>query len=87
MIADEREIWLRSLVTRISGNSAENTGLDEDLNEAAGLDSLGRLEVLAEIENEFDFFFEDNQLIGVSTLAMMLDAIEEKLKDAKGAET
>ena len=81
MTAAEKESWLRTVVTRISGNSADRTPLDEDLEKAVGLDSLGRLEVLAEIEDEFDFFFEDNELIAAFTLAEMLEAIEGKLED------
>ena len=80
MKSDKREAWLRELVTRISGNSAERTDLEADLNEAVGLDSLGRLEVLAEVEDEFDFFFDDNDLVNASTLSKMLDAIDRKLQ-------
>ena len=82
MSAATREAWLRALVTRISGNSAEETGVDADLQEAVGLDSLGRLEVLAAIEDEFDFFFEDNDLLRATTLARMLEAIDGKLSEA-----
>ena len=80
MKSDKREAWLRELVTRISGNSAERTDLEADLNEAVGLDSLGRLEVLAEVEDEFDFFFDDNDLVNASTLSKMLDAIDRQLQ-------
>jgi acyl carrier protein len=82
MSAATREAWLRALVTRISGNSAEETGVDADLQETVGLDSLGRLEVLAAIEDEFDFFFEDNDLLRATTLARMLEAIDGKLSEA-----
>jgi acyl carrier protein len=77
-----REAWLRALLTRISGNSADETGVEADLQEAIGLDSLGRLEVLAAIEDEFDFFFEDNDLLRATTLARMLEAIDGKLSEA-----
>ena len=86
MTTDRRETWLRDLVTRISGSSAEETDLEADLSEAVGLDSLGRLEVLAEIEDEFDFFFDDNDLVNASTLSKMLDAIDRKLRAMAEAE-
>lgn len=86
MTADETEIWLRDLVTRISGKSAAETGLEADLSETVGLDSLGRLEVLAEIEEEFDFFFDDNDLINATTLSRMLDAIDRRLRVIAAAE-
>jgi acyl carrier protein len=86
MTPDETEAWLRDLVTRISGKSASGTDLEADLGEAFGLDSLGRLEVLAEIEDEFDFFFDDNELVNASTLSKMLDAIDRKLRAVTVAE-
>ena len=86
MTPDETEAWLRDVVTRISGKSAEETDLKADLSEAVGLDSLGRLEVLAEIEDKFDFFFDDNELIGASTLSKMLVAIDLKLRAMSVAE-
>jgi len=86
MKAAEREAWLRSVVTRISGRSAQRTAVDADLHEAVGLDSLGRLEVLAAIEDEFDFFFDDVDLINASTLARMLDATERRLAETTGAD-
>ena len=86
MTPDQTETWLRGLVTRISGKSAAETDLEADLSEAVGLDSLGRLEVLAEIEDEFDFFFDDNDLVNASTLSKMLDAIDRKLRAMAGAE-
>ena len=86
MTPDETEAWLRDVVTRISGKSAEETDLKADLSEAVGLDSLGRLEVLAEIEDKFDFFFDDNELIGASTLSKMLVAIDLKLRTMSVAE-
>lgn len=86
MTADETEIWLRDLVTRISGKTAAETDLEADLSETVGLDSLGRLEVLAEIEDEFDFFFDDNDLINATTLSRMLDAIDRRLRVIAAAE-
>ena len=42
--------------------------------------------VLAEIEDKFDFFFDDNELIGASTLSKMLVAIDLKLRAMSVAE-
>ena len=86
MNAMERESWLRALISKISGNSAAEIGVHDDLQKTLGLDSLGRLEVLAEIEDQFDFYFEDNETMNASTLSKILDAIERKLHEAEGAE-
>lgn len=79
-------MWLRDVVTRISGRSAAEIDLEADLGEAVGLDSLGRLEVLAEIEDRFDFFFEDHDLIDASSLSKMLAAISRQLRADAEAE-
>lgn len=86
MNAVERETWLRALISRISGNSATAIGVDDDLQQTLGLDSLGRLEVLAEIEDQFDFYFEDNEMMNVSTLSKIMAAIDRKLRETEGIE-
>lgn len=86
MKAGDHETWLREVISRISGKSAAKIGIDEDLHEAVGLDSLGRLEVLAEVEDKFDFFLEDNDLNNASTIAKMLGAIDRKLQETAGAQ-
>lgn len=85
MNAAEKEAWLREVISRISGKSAADIGVDDDLGDAVGLDSLGRLEVLAEVEDEFDFFLEDNDLSHASTLAKIVRAIDAKLRETTGA--
>ena len=82
----ELESWLRSLISKISGNSAAGIGVDDDLQQTLGLDSLGRLEVLAEIEDRFDFYFEDNETMNASTLSKILEVIDLKLREVEGAE-
>lgn len=86
MNAIERENWLRALISKVSGNSAAAIGVHDDLQQTLGLDSLGRLEVLAEIEDQFDFIFEDNEMMNASTLSKILKAIDGKLCEAQGAE-
>jgi len=85
MNATERETWLRALISKISGNSAAAIGVHDDLQQTLGLDSLGRLEVLAEIEDEFDFYFEDNETMNASTLSKIMEAIDRKLLKVEGA--
>lgn len=79
MNAAAREEWLRTLISTISGRSALETDADEDLGEAVGLDSLGRLEVLAAVEDEFDILFDDSVLTTATTISKVLRAIQEKV--------
>jgi acyl carrier protein len=80
MSPEHREIWLRALVTRISGRSAAATGPDDALQEAVGLDSLGRLEVLAAFEDGCGFLFDDAEGADICTLGQTLDLIAQKLR-------
>jgi acyl carrier protein len=79
MNSDEREAWVKAAITRACRNPADDVGVDEDLQSAIGLDSLGKLEVLAAIEDEFDFCFDDDALSNATTLQRILDAIDRKL--------
>lgn len=85
MKKSEQEQWLRSVVAQISGKKVDNIGSDEDLQETAGLDSLGRLEVLAEVEDKYDFFFDDDVIGTATTFNQILKAIERQFERDQGA--
>ena len=86
MKPSEQEQWLRSVIASISRRNVDNIGADEDLQEAAGLDSLGRLEVLAEVEDKYDFFFDDDVIGTSTTLDQIQSAIDRQLqRDARAA--
>ena len=59
MTFDELEMHIRVALTRITSRDATTIPRDADLSDAIGLDSLGRLELLADIEDLLDTFFED----------------------------
>lgn len=59
MTSAELEMHMRAALTRITSRDATDIAADADLGEALGLDSLGRLELLAEIEDLLDTFFLD----------------------------
>jgi len=82
MTQGEREAWLRRTITRISGRPAHEVALEADLEEAVGLDSLGRLELLAETEERYDFLFDDEALSTATTIGRMLRAIDRHMADA-----
>lgn len=84
MTPAERDIWLRAVLSRIAGKPADAVAADADLEDAIGLDSLGRLETLSEIEDEFDFFFDDAALTTCRTIARMHREIERHTRVAAG---
>lgn len=71
------EAGLRALVGQIFGRDPTSIGLDDDLLDVLGLDSLEALRLLAAAEMRYGFRFSDEQLSEVRTLRQMLDAVED----------
>ena len=62
--------------TDTTADLSEKTELVADL----GIDSLGVMEVVAEIEDKFDMTIADSELREVSTLGDVVQAIEGRLR-------
>jgi len=73
------ESWLRAQIKAITRKSVDGVGANEDLCQAVGLDSLDTLELLASIEDHFDFLFSDDDLTQYRTIAQIKRAIEKHL--------
>lgn len=71
------EAKLRALLSEISNRDVSALGLDDDLVESLGLDSLAALRVLAAVEKQFDVTFPDDQLAKLRTLRRLLAGIKE----------
>jgi len=50
-----------------------NVGLDDDLGDTIGLDSLGKLELLVVVEDKFDITFLEASTESASTINAMID--------------
>ena len=70
------ETDLRALLSQVIGQDVTCMGLDDDLVEAFGLDSLDALRLLAAAEKRYAFRFDDEQLSEVRTLRQILNAVE-----------
>lgn len=53
---------------------------ETNLNENLGSDSIGLLELVMEIEEEFDLEIDDTQLGDIKTVQDIVDSIEEAIK-------
>lgn len=76
---DEVLAAVRSVIqehTETTADLSEKTELVADL----GIDSLGVMEVVAEIEDKFDMTIADSELREVSTLGDVVQAIEGRLR-------
>lgn len=77
------ETEIRTIITRVTETDAFALSLDDNLTDETGLDSLGRLELLSEIEEKFDFTIYDLNTDKISTIGGMLDILETAiLEDA-----
>ncbi|NNE87305.1 MAG: acyl carrier protein [Silicimonas sp.] len=73
------ETEIRAIITRVTEEDAFRVGLDENLADATGLDSLGRLELLSEMEEKFDFTIYDLDTDKISTIGGMLQIVEKAM--------
>jgi acyl carrier protein len=79
MNKQEIEIEIRKTLARLTEQEVADIPIDRDLGESLGLDSLGRLELLSEVEDQFDLFFDDVDSEKASTIQGMLDIVETAL--------
>ena len=82
MTRSERETWLRERLAAVTKADAATVGLDDDLGEAVGLDSLGTLELLAMVEDRYDFVFPENDMAAFRTLRSVLEAVDRHARPA-----
>ena len=48
-----------------------------------GVDSLAMLEVVGELEREFDVQVPDDELVGIDTVGQLLDLVQKRILEAK----
>lgn len=72
----EQEI--RGIVAAKAARNPARIGLTDDFEEDLGLDSLDRLDLLAEVEDEFGVRISENQLSTVRNLDGLLKAVGMK---------
>jgi acyl carrier protein len=79
MTRNDLETAIRTILTRVTEVDAFALSLEDDLVAETGLDSLGRLELLSEMEEKFDFTIYDLNTDKISTIGGMLDIVETAL--------
>ncbi|MGI9391163.1 MAG: acyl carrier protein [Boseongicola sp.] len=70
------EAEIRSSLTRLVDQDVSQVPSDKDLGEAIGLDSLGRLELLSEVEERFDLTIYEADSDEASTIGGMAKIVE-----------
>lgn len=79
MTRNDLEKEIRSILARVTEMDVSNVALDEDLPIATGIDSLGRLELLSEMEEKLDITIYDLDTNKISTIGGMIDIVEKAL--------
>jgi acyl carrier protein len=70
---------LMSLAGKKFKVDAEKLAPEDDFFDALGIDSVQALELLSELEIEFDVEVPDYELQGVKTFAQLADVIDQRL--------
>ena len=83
MTRTEVEAAVRTSLQDLTGRNTSNIPEDQDLGDAIGLDSLGRLELLADVEDRFDLFFLDADTQSAATIKEMVETVMHELEQAK----
>lgn len=76
MTRSDFETEIRAILTRLTERDVSAVKLEDDLTDVIGLDSLGRLELLSEMEEKFDVTIYDLNTDNLSTISDMLDVVE-----------
>lgn len=79
MNRSELEYEIRATLARLTGQDTSKIPADGDLGDALGLDSLGRLELLAEVEERFDMLFDDVDMNDAKTIEGIIGIAERNL--------
>ena len=79
MTRNKFEAEIRAILTRLTESDISAVKLDDDLTDVIGLDSLGRLELLSEMEEKFDVTIYDLNTDNISSISDMLDVVESAM--------
>lgn len=84
MTKHEIEYEIRDALTKITLQDVSAIPIDADLSQAIGLDSLGRLELIAELEEVYDTFLDDVEVGETNTIADLIEvALHHIVPDIK----
>ena len=76
MNRQDLEAEIRSTLTALTDADATQVPIDEDLSSELGLDSLGRLELLSEVEDRLGVIIYDVDTAQILTIGSMIELCE-----------
>lgn len=72
---------IKDIVAERLGIDASTFDLDTDLAEKLGVDSLDYVEIIMELEDEFEIVIPDQEIESLKTLRQMVEYITRRLKE------
>ena len=82
MTRKEIETEIRHALAKLTEHDVSEIAVAQDLGEAIALDSLGRLELLSEVEDQLDLTIYEADSEATSTIAGMATIVEKALKES-----
>lgn len=76
---EEREKKVKEIISKIIKVPMDQLGNDDDLVEKHGMDSLARVEIMTELEKEFDILIEDSEAIKLRTVKLCFQLIDKQM--------
>jgi len=69
---------IKTIVSKIIKVAPSQFAADDDLIEKHGMDSLARVEIVTELEKEFDILIDDAEALTLVSLSKCFDLVEKK---------
>ena len=85
MTRKEIETEIRHALAKLTEHDVSEITVEQDLGEAIALDSLGRLELLSEVEDQLDLTIYEADSEATSTIAGMATIVDKALKESMEA--
>lgn len=82
---EEIESGVREVIASVTGLKTDEVKLDDLMKEDIGCDSIDCVEIVMELEKEFDINIPDNEVDAAAgwTVSELCDYVEERLKERK----
>ena len=82
---EEIESGVREIIAQVMRLEADEVKLDDLMKEDIGCDSIDCVEIVIELEKEFDINIPDNEMDAAAgwTVSELCDYVEERLKERK----
>ena len=72
---------VKEIVSNISKVLAQKLGMDDDLIEKYGIDSLKKVEIIIELEKAYDITIDDETALKLRTISQIIEFINHRTQE------